>query len=44
MSLDCNGGGRVKPKFRAWLKEEYRMIDVREITFFYENPELLEEK
>lgn len=24
----------MKPKFRAWLKEEYRMTDVREITFF----------
>lgn len=23
----------MKPKFRAWLKEEYRMTDVREITF-----------
>lgn len=22
------------PKFRAWLKEEYKMTDVREITFF----------
>lgn len=23
----------MKPKFRAWLKEEYRMTDVNEITF-----------
>lgn len=23
----------MTPKFRAWLKEEYRMTDVREITF-----------
>lgn len=23
----------MTPKFRAWLKEEYRMTDVREMTF-----------
>ena len=26
-------GGRMKPKFRAWLKEEKRMTDVNEMTF-----------
>ncbi|MCO4539864.1 hypothetical protein Si099_01690 [Streptococcus infantarius subsp. infantarius] len=29
------------PKFRAWLKEEYRMTDVREITFFNDEVQMI---
>lgn len=29
------------PKFRAWLKEEYRMTDVREITFFNDEIQMI---
>ena len=28
-------------KFRAWLKEEYRMTDVREITFFNDEVQMI---
>lgn len=31
----------MKPKFRAWLKEEYRMTDVREITFFNDEVQMI---
>lgn len=31
----------MKPKFRAWLKEEYRMTDVREITFFNDEIQMI---
>lgn len=31
----------MKPKFRAWLKEEYQMIDVREITFFNDEIQMI---
>lgn len=30
----------IIPKFRAWLKEEKRMTDVREVTFFNDNDEV----
>lgn len=29
------------PKFRAWLKDEYRMTDVREITFFDDEVQMI---
>ena len=29
------------PKFRAWLKEEQRMVDVREMTFMYDEVYLI---
>lgn len=29
------------PKFRAWLKEEKRMTDVREITFFNDEVQMI---
>ena len=29
------------PKFRAWLKEEYWMTDVREITFFNDEIQMI---
>lgn len=31
----------MKPKFRAWLKEEYRMTGVREITFFNDEVQMI---
>ena len=31
----------MTPKFRAWLKEEYRMTDVREITFFNDEVQMI---
>lgn len=31
----------MKPKFRAWLKEEYQMTDVREITFFNDEVQMI---
>lgn len=31
----------MKPKFRAWLKEEYKMTDVREITFFNDEVQMI---
>lgn len=31
----------MKPKFRAWLKEEYRMTDVREITLFNDEIQMI---
>lgn len=31
----------MKPKFRAWLKEEYWMTDVREITFFNDEVQMI---
>ncbi|MGF1400222.1 YopX family protein [Streptococcus infantarius] len=31
----------MKPKFRAWLKEEQRMVDVREMTFMYDEVYLI---
>lgn len=31
----------MKLKFRAWLKEEYRMTDVREITFFNDEVQMI---
>lgn len=31
----------MKPKFRAWLKDEYRMTDVREITFFDDEVQMI---
>lgn len=31
----------MKPKFRAWLKEEYRMTDVNEITFFNDEVQII---
>lgn len=32
---------KMTPKFRAWLKEEYRMTDVREITFFNDEVQMI---
>lgn len=31
----------MNPKFRAWLKEEYWMTDVREITFFNDEVQMI---
>lgn len=31
----------MTPKFRAWLKEEYRMTDVNEITFFNDEVQMI---
>lgn len=31
----------MTPKFRAWLKEEKRMTDVREMTFMYDEVYLI---
>lgn len=31
----------MTPKFRAWLKEEYKMTDVREITFFNDEVQMI---
>lgn len=31
----------MKLKFRAWLKEEQRMVDVREMTFMYDEVYLI---
>lgn len=31
------------PKFRAWLKEEHKMTDVREMTFMYDEVYLIED-
>lgn len=31
----------MNPKFRAWLKEEKRMTDVREITFFNDEVQMI---
>lgn len=31
----------MNPKFRAWLKEEYRMTDVNEITFFNDEVQMI---
>lgn len=31
----------MAPRFRAWLKEEYKMTDVREITFFNDEVQMI---